>query len=258
MRLSVLFVFFIASLFSFSSAQESVRLRVMTYNLRFGELASLKELADFITEREPDFVALQELDCMTRRDRAPHQHDKNFITELGYYTKLFPLYGKTIPYAGGFYGIGMLTKYPYIRIQKIMLPKYKVEHEARALLMAEVELPSGDTILVASTHLDYTSAESRSEQLKVITQVLERQCYPVVLGGDLNTRPDSEEIKKYFKSWQPLSEDGLLTSPARSPRSKIDYLFGYPQHRWKLLSSKVENVLLSDHLPICSEIELLK
>ena len=74
---------------------------------------------------------------MTRRERTPHQHDKNFITELGYYTKLFPLYGKTIPYAGGFYGIGMLTKYPYINVQKIMLPKQDVRHEARALLMAE-------------------------------------------------------------------------------------------------------------------------
>lgn len=112
---SVLFLFF---LLSSSFAQESVRLKVMTYNLRFGELASLKKIADFVTICEPDFVALQELDCMTKREKAPHQHDKNFIVELGYYTKMFPLYGKTISYAGGFYGIGLLTRFPYISVQR--------------------------------------------------------------------------------------------------------------------------------------------
>ena len=227
----------------------------MTYNLRFGELSSLKNIADFIVGNEPDFVALQELDCMTRRERTPHQHDKNFITELGYYTKLFPLYGKTIPYAGGFYGIGMLTKYPYINVQKIMLPKRDIRHEARAL--AEMELSSGDTIIVASTHLDYTSSESRSEQLKVITKILEEKHFPIILGGDFNTKPDSDEIKKYFGTWQSLSDNTVLTSPSKHPRNKIDYLFGYPQKSWRLLSSKVENILLSDHLPIVSEIELV-
>lgn len=256
MKQNILFVFFISSLFSFSFAQEPVRLKVMTYNLRFGELSSLKEIADFITKNGPDFVALQELDCMTRRERTPHQHDKNFVTELGYYTKLLPLYGKTIPYAGGFYGIGMLTKYPYISVQKIMLPKQETKHEARALLMAEVELPGGDTIIVASTHLDYISSESRDKQLKVITRILEEKRFPVILGGDFNTKPNSDEIKKYFKAWRSLSDDAMLTSPSKHPQNKIDYLFGYPKNSWRLLSSKVENVLLSDHLPILSEVEL--
>ena len=47
-----------------------------------------------------------------------------------------------------------------------MLPKQKEGHEARALLMAEIELTSGDTIIVASTHLDYTSMASRAKQLE--------------------------------------------------------------------------------------------
>lgn len=234
-----------------------VQLRVMTYNLRFGELASLEELASFISGENPDFVALQELDCMTNRKRAPHQHGKNFITELGFYTKMFPLYGKTISYAGGLYGIGLLTKFPYLNVQKVMLPKYEEHHEARALLMAEVELPSGDTIVLASTHLDYTSSASRARQLEVITKILEQQSYPVVLGGDFNARPDSEEIISSFDDWQQLSLNEELTSPAQKPKNKIDYLFGYPKNKWNLITSKTVNVLISDHLPIVSEIKLL-
>ena len=70
MKPKIFLVFFITSLFSYLSAQEPVCLKVMTYNLRFGELSSLKNIADFIVENEPDFVALQELDCMTRRERT--------------------------------------------------------------------------------------------------------------------------------------------------------------------------------------------
>jgi endonuclease/exonuclease/phosphatase family metal-dependent hydrolase len=256
MKLKILLVFFLGFLYSSLFAQESVRLKVMTYNLRFGELASLKDIADFIATYSPDFVALQELDCMTKRKRTPHQHGKNFATELGCYTKMFPLYGKTISYAGGFYGIGMLTRFPYINVQKVMLPKQKVEHETRALLMAEIELPSGDTIIVASTHLDYTSMISRDKQLEIITKTLKEKRFPVILGGDFNTTPNSTEIRTYFEDWQSLSIDSLLTSPSKEPKNKIDYLFGYPQKCWRLISSRVENSSLSDHLPIFSEIEL--
>ena len=42
-------------------AQDTLRVRVMTYNLRFGELASLEELAHHIKSFKPDFVALQEV-----------------------------------------------------------------------------------------------------------------------------------------------------------------------------------------------------
>src|SRR5699024_3939136 len=67
-------------------------LKVLSYNLRFGELASLKELADFIKDQNPDVVALQEVDSRTFREDAEHQNDKDFATELGFYTKMFPAY----------------------------------------------------------------------------------------------------------------------------------------------------------------------
>lgn len=252
------YLMLILSLFLAGSiqAEKPLRLKVMTYNLRFGELASLEQLAEFIKSEDPDLVALQELDWMTRRDRAPHQHGKDFITELGYRTHMFSLYGKTIPYAGGFYGIGLLTKKPYINMKKIILPKAAGVKEYRALLMAEIEVTETDTIVFASTHLDYSSSGARIEQVKVITNALKECGYPVVVGGDFNAKPDSPEIKTYFKDWKSISLE-QLTSPAKQPKNKIDYLFAYPQHVWNLVSSKVIPSQLSDHLPIVSEVELL-
>ena len=70
-------------------AQDTLRVRVMTYNLRFGELASLEELAHHIKSFKPDFVALQEVDSKTDRKRTPHQKGKDFISELAYHTGMF-------------------------------------------------------------------------------------------------------------------------------------------------------------------------
>ena len=75
-------------------AQDTLRVKVMTYNLRFGELADLKDLAAHIKSFNPDFVALQEVDSKTNRERTPHQRGKDFISELAYYSGMFGIYGK--------------------------------------------------------------------------------------------------------------------------------------------------------------------
>lgn len=63
-------------------AQENQHtLKVLTYNLRFGELASLQELGEYIKSHDSDIVALQEVDINTVRERAPHQNNRNFIAE---------------------------------------------------------------------------------------------------------------------------------------------------------------------------------
>ena len=64
------------------------------------------------------------------------------MTELGLRTGMFPLYGKTIPHAGGWYGIGILTAGPYISVQKLMLPQASATEEPRALLLATIEAGS--------------------------------------------------------------------------------------------------------------------
>lgn len=231
-------------------------LKVMTYNLRFGELASLEQLADFINRHQPDLVALQEVDWMTERDRTPHQHHKDFITELGFRTGMFSLYGKTIPHANGLYGIGILTRKPYINVKKVILPKAPAATEYRALLMAEVEVTDRDTIVFASTHLDYSSSKARMDQVGTIVSELQSTGYPVIVGGDFNAHPDSPEIAVLFNKWLPCSNDHA-TVPAKAPKNKIDYLFSYPASAWVLESSETISTQLSDHLPIVSVIKLI-
>ena len=113
--------------------RDTLQLRTMTYNLRFGERASLEDIAAHIRAFNPDFVALEEVDCKTFRQRAPQQNGRDFIAALAYHTGMFGLYGKTINYAKGYYGIGILSRYPYISVNKTMLPNPSGK-EPRALL----------------------------------------------------------------------------------------------------------------------------
>ena len=168
---------------------DSLSLKIMTYNLRFGEKASLEELAEAIRAQRPDLVALQEIDCRTRRPGVERQHDKDFVTELGLRTGMFPLYGKTIPHAGGWYGIGILTAGPYISVQKLMLPQASATEEPRALLLATIEA-GGDTIVFASTHLSL-SAQSRRMQAEFIAREIGSLRFPALLGGDFNAGPNA-------------------------------------------------------------------
>jgi len=240
-----------------TSGKESVRFKVLSYNLRFGELASMEEFAEFIKEEDPDFVALQEVDNRTFRERAPKQNDIDFATELGYHTGMIPAYGKTIPYRGGYYGIGILSKYPLSKIERIYLPKTENGKEQRAVLVAEVEYKEGEYITFASTHLDYTNTEERQVQVEKLNEVLKQSAYPVIVAGDFNARPDAVEIRQGMSEWKLVSSLDP-TVPADKPRHTIDYIFCFPKGKWKDIENQTYRIDLSDHLPISAVIELEK
>lgn len=238
--------------------QDTLRIKVMTYNIRFGQLASLEDLAAHIKSFNPDFVALQEIDSrVDRGERAPHQVGRDYISELAYHTKMFAVYGKTINYRGGYYGIAILSRYPYISTQKTLLPWPNKEHERRALLEGVFEIGE-DTICFASTHLDFALPETRYLQTSFITEHFKDYPYPVILGGDFNTVPSSKEIKDNMLKYWFLATDYDFTIPAWKPKSKIDYLFARPMKGWKIVRTQTVQSALSDHLPIVTELEYIE
>lgn len=256
MKHKIYILFFFWSMVSALGAQEqTTQLKVLCYNLRFGELASLEELADFIKAQNPDVVALQEVDVNTHRERAQHQSGKDFITELGFRTGMLSAYAKTIPHAGGYYGIGILSKYPLASTLRIYLPFTENGKEQRAVLMADVEYRDGKYFTFACTHLDYTNTEERQLQVKVLNKVLLEKPYPVILCGDFNARPESEEIAIGMAEWRRACKMDA-TVPANNPKHKIDYIFCYPEDKWRVLESTTYMVQFSDHLPISALIEL--
>jgi len=252
--LLILICFF--SFFNIHAQTDSIELKILNYNIRFGELASLEELAEFIKREDPDVVALQEVDIRTYRERAPDQNGKDFITELGYRTGLLSAFGKTIPYKGGYYGIGILSKFPLALVERIYLPKTEHGKEQRALLLADIEYKEGSYFTFVSTHLDFTNTKERQIQVQKLNEVLLNRPYPIIVAGDFNARPDSEEIEVGMSQWMQISNNEKATIPAKNPKSQIDYIFSYPKDGWEKIRDSTYNIQLSDHLPQSATVKI--
>ena len=239
---------------SMLQAQSVDTLRVMTYNLRFGELATLEQFAAYIKSHDPDLVALQECDWKTSRIRAPKQAGKAFVNEIAYHTGLFGLYGKSIEYGGGYYGIGILSKYPIVKSERIFLPNPEPKKEQRVMLLAEIELPNQHTITFVSTHLEVSSAAIRKAQFQFITEKLKTIKTPIILAGDFNASPDEFSQLDGFVQWLNLT-DSSITFPGSNPKMKIDYILGYPKEKMKMFATCTDSLShLSDHYPVYSKI----
>ncbi|MFH1214228.1 MAG: endonuclease/exonuclease/phosphatase family protein [Candidatus Neomarinimicrobiota bacterium] len=254
-RLKIVIFLSLFGVFSVLYAQEINRVKVLCYNLRFGELATLEELAEFIKSQNPDVVALQEVDVKTSRKWIPHQNGKDFITELGFRTGMLTSYAKTIPFANGYYGIGILSKYPFTETRRVILPMPEGSKEQRAMLLANVELPDGKLFTFICTHLDYPSSEVRQVQVEALTSILKGNPHPMILAGDFNANPESPEISVGMAGWMPVSAPDY-TFPSSDPKAKIDYIFCYPDSTWTVVSASTLRVMLSDHLPVSATLQL--
>ncbi len=235
------------ALFCLGSHAADKSLKIMTYNLRFGEHASMQEIGQYIASESPDIVLLQECDWATYRERAPRQHGVKFMNELASETGMFPAYGKAIVHKGGYYGLGILSRYPIVATERIYLPA-DYSKEQRVMLMADIELPDGQIITAVSTHIGLSDKE-RMQQVKYIEKQLKGRTY-VILAGDMNATPNSSEMQRLYKSWKEVSGDAF-TFPSTGPQMKIDYIFCRPAAKVEFVSTRtVTDKILSDHCPV--------
>jgi endonuclease/exonuclease/phosphatase family metal-dependent hydrolase len=232
---------------------------VLSFNILHGATTKgdfdLDAIAKVILDSEPDFVALQEVDFLTNRAK-----NYDLATELGYRTKMAPLFGRAMKYDGGEYGEGVLSKYTFLSTRNVPLP-YNEGDEPRAALEITTVLPSQDTISFIGTHLDHLRDESnRINQAKEINRVLSRGKYPSILAGDLNAEPESETMKIIGQMWTPsyLNRKIEFTYSSENPVKKIDYVLFAPANRWKVIETRaICDKIASDHCAYLAVLELL-
>jgi len=255
-------IFFIALISNFLLAQNKndseTTVRVLTFNILHGATTKgdfdLDKIASVITDVNPDLVALQEVDFKTNRAKK-----FDLATELGWRTKMAPLFGIAMPYDGGAYGEGVLTKMPIIASRNIPLP-HSPENEPRAALEVLVELKSGDTIRFIGTHLEHQKDNpDRIDQVKEINKIFAAGKYPTILAGDLNATPESEPILLLKKYWtDSFGDKPEPTYSSKNPQRKIDYILFRPAKRWEVIKNKVIcDEVASDHCAVLSVLRLV-
>jgi len=256
MRLRHIFLISAWMLACVASAQgHNDTIRVMTFNIHAGHDASLQQLGQFIKRYQPDFVALQEVDHNTRRPNCPHQNDLDFITELAYYSGMQGLFGPTIKFSGGYYGIGLLTRHQFVDVYNIKLPHPIGRMEQRGMLQGSFILADGDTITFACTHLEAFDSVSRTAQVQFILEHYSNSTFPVILAGDFNASPDDPVIERLMTQWLDCTTSDFTFS-ANSPSEKIDYILAQPKQSWHSIESQVIPVKLSDHYPVIATLVL--
>ncbi len=123
-----------------------------------------------------------------------------------------------------------------------------------------------------NVHLDHISDEARIEGIKLLLERagedLKKDNLPVILGGDFNARPESDTIK-YCNSYDKLkifdvTKDIKTTFHNYGEKeAKIDYIYATKDVKGAVSSVYIwddvdEEIYLSDHYPICMEIDIEK
>jgi endonuclease/exonuclease/phosphatase family metal-dependent hydrolase len=237
--------------------------RVVTYNIFGGKdltrSSNLERIAALIDTLRADIVLLQEVDRLTARSGGVDQ-----AAVLAQATGLHVVFGRSIDFGGGEYGNAILTRWP-VRSWRVvpldsLLPAALVEdvQEARTLLHVIVDMPGGP-LHVGNTHLDHRAGSTvRQPQALALLAYLADAVppgEPVLLGGDLNARPDAVEVRalgvRFTDAWTACGAGPGYTFRTDLPDRRIDYVL---LSAIECATARVLDRPLSDHLPVVVDV----
>jgi len=218
----------------------------MTYNIHHAEgtdgRVDYQRMAEVIKQLDADIVALQEVDNKTTRTEGIDQAKK--LAALAGYE--YSVFGRSMPYGGGEYGLAVMSRYPVLAHEVHPLP-FRFGLEPRTMLLAKIDTGgAGGIITLGNTHLCHQSEENRIDQVRRINSLLDGIEGSVFLGGDFNARKNNDSMRiMWSRGWTDFS----------SRHSRIDYILGREKDGVSLVSSRmIEDRVTSDHFPIVVEV----
>jgi endonuclease/exonuclease/phosphatase family metal-dependent hydrolase len=236
--------------------------KVLVYNVHAGKDAggkdNLQRVADLVREVEADVVLFQEVDKGTRRSGGVDQ-PAEYARRTGYHV----VFGRSLDYDGGEYGIAVLSRWPIRRDSAIHLPvdppqeRSGGSHEPRIAMSTIIAAPFGD-VAVFNTHIDASGDDRwRLQEIRTIEQLAQSAVRAgttrVLFGGDFNSTPESVvqmqlRASGFRDSWQTCGSGDGFSYPADSSRKRIDYLFLIAGV--ECTAARVVNTEASDHRPV--------
>jgi endonuclease/exonuclease/phosphatase family metal-dependent hydrolase len=247
-----------------SPTRTTAPIRVMTYNIHAGKdsklVNNIERVAAVIDSADADIVFLQEVDRRTTRaEGADH------FLQLTQLTRMHGVYGKSLDFQGGEYGIAILSRWPLDSIAAVQLqvdpPQERSRaYEPRIALHVRVQTPAGPVDAI-NTHLDASgSGTYRRQELIAVLAHMKHQTTPgapLLFGGDLNARPVTDDIAAVsfvltdaFGTCGTGSGDSF---PAHAPDRRIDYIF---LQGARCTAARVLETQASDHRPMLAIIEI--
>lgn len=232
----------------------------MTWNIQHGRgmdgEINLERIAALIVEKQPDLVALQEVDRGVRRTDG-----RNLDEELAELTDMERVFGKASEWQGGDYGNAILSR-EEIEWSQNEVMYLEDDIEERAAIRAQVTIGTRELIFF-STHFSVQKPDRLGQVDDLVDMVLEHDDSLVVIGLDLNDQPGSavyEEILTHLTDpWPEVGEGSALTWPASEPTQQLDYILksNATTSRLRAIRSWVPTTLASDHRTVITDFEFL-
>jgi endonuclease/exonuclease/phosphatase (EEP) superfamily protein YafD len=172
------------------------------------------------------------------------------------------VFGRSLDYDGGQYGIAALSSGGFGFEETVPLPVAPVQtraggsHEPRAALATIVHTVVG-RLQAVNTHLDASAGDEyrrqEAERLRELVGIRSATGTPLMLGGDLNATPDSAVIERVRAlglrdAWAECGQGDGFTYPASQPIKRIDYLF--LDVSLTCTDARVIDTQASDHRPL--------
>lgn len=222
---------------------QNTEVNILSYNVHncigMDKKQDYQRIADVILQSLPDVVALQELDSMTVRNKGVYA-----LNELEKLTGMHGIYASAIPFQGGSYGIGILSKEAPIGYEIIPMPG---REEKRTLIVAEYK----DYVFCA-THQSLTP-EDQIASVPLILQAVAGIDKPVFMAGDMNSAPASKPQQMLAKQFITLNDTSAYTFPADKPNRCIDYIYAYSKNGYQFdvqQQKVIDEAVASDHRPV--------
>lgn len=130
-------------------------------------------------------------------------------------------------------------------------------------------IPSGKKFVFCNTHLDHMGANARLFGSMQIMQYLSENAEDFILTGDFNAPPQSPEVSIITEAFGSSVRDATFGMGgtfhdfgklSEERKYKIDYIFtNLPfeiEKSIRIPDTGIDGVYISDHHPICAEIEL--
>lgn len=242
-------------------------LKTITFNMCHGEgldgIINVERQAKFLKKYKPDIIFLQEIDMYTQR-----VYSENQIYELAKGVGLtYRSMGINIKYKNGYYGDGILSRFPIEYSANYLMPLVDPKNEQRGILCNKISF--GTTkINLFSVHFP-TNLEERmlgaEELLNIIEKIDENEI--IIVGGDFNigvskvgnhkykfkksdTYPEYETIEKVLNridnkedTWHSAIGNGCIDTIFYSKNIKV--------RKIETLANKI-----SDHSAVYAEFEV--
>jgi endonuclease/exonuclease/phosphatase family metal-dependent hydrolase len=266
----------------------AMTLRVMTWNVwwRFESPDEREEAILAVIEKEsPDVICLQEVWA----ERRGEDQVERFADALEYHAARTdgPWFEERS------FGNAILSRWPVIDAEQHALPKDDGTPGHRRALYAVTDSPFGPVPIV-SVHLEHRLDGTlvRRRQAATLARVIADRRgdpdrdFPVIVGGDLNATPDSDEVRS-LTGRSPLPVPGLLLMDCWEqagdgtsgvtwssenphvgwsawPNRRLDYLFvswprprpiGNPRRCWLTGTEPISGVQPSDHYAVVADFE---